>query len=280
MEQAEQWYRNVRKGRIRLMNRKRDYLSEHREISVLKTKTDILEAVDQQVLLWSAGQGGCTEKYCQEMVRILQQFAAMVRKCRIFDAPDGWNYAIEIRGNGISLMIEAADKCGPDQAETGIGSSMMTYELLQARAALITVEEYAALQGITHVASVSRIRRGKIRCAVKQNGEWRIPALAPPVTRGYRPATYIWMGWLQGLSPQYEVLNQYSQADFYQDDSMLTQFHVKFSGDNSDPLEFVCTREQRGTIEQLLIAHPDVRCLTDIIMRISNTAKENGICVK
>ena len=254
--------------------------SGKKQKDVLKTKTDILEAVNLQASLWSGGQGDCTENYCMEMVHVLQQFAAMVQKCRIFDAPDGWNYAIEVRGNGISLMIEAEDEYTSDQPKAEDGTCAKAYELLQARSDLITVEEYAELQGITHVASVSRIRRGKIRSAVKQNGEWRIPSLAPPVIRGYRPATYTWIGHLQGLPSQYEVLNQYSKADFFQDENRLTQYHVRFSGNSEDPLEFVCTREQRGAIEQLLIAHPDVRCLTDIILRISHKGRENGICVK
>ena len=112
-----------------------------------------------------------------------------------------------------------------------------------------------------------------IRCAVKQGKEWRIPALALPVTRGYRSATYTWMGRLQGLPEKYEVINQYSRADFYQDDDSLARFHVKFTGGNEEPLEFVCNREQRGKIEQVLISHPDVRCMTDIIMRIRTVGK-------
>ena len=241
---------------------------------LIRTKEDIKEAIGWQISLWSAGQEGFTRQYGMEMVHVLQQLAGMTERSQLFDAPDGWNYAMETRGTGISLIIEKTENAAADQERGEAGAPGVMYELFQARANLMTVEEYAALQEITHVASVSRIRRGKIRCAVKQGREWRIPALALPVTKGYRPATYTWTGRLQGLPSKFEVINQYSRADFFQDESSLILFHVRFSGSEEKPLEFTCAREQRGTIEQMLIAHPDVRCLTDIIMHVSHKREE------
>lgn len=241
---------------------------------LIKTKEDIKEAIDWQISLWSDGRVGFTRQYGVEMIHVLQQLARMTERSQLFDAPDGWNYAIEIRGTGISLMIEKTEKTVFDREKSDISQPGAMYELFQARAELMTVEEYAALQEVTHVASVSRIRRGKLRCAVKQGREWRIPALALPIVKGYRPATYTWFGKLQGLPSKFEVINQYSRADFFQDKTSLILFHVRFSGDNEEPLEFTCDREQRGTIEQMLIAHPDVRCLTDVIMRVSHKCRE------
>ena len=48
------------------------------------------------------------------------------------------------------------------------------YCLLTMKAKLLTVDEYAKLHRIEHVTAVTRIRRGKLRSAVKFGKEWRI----------------------------------------------------------------------------------------------------------
>lgn len=241
--------------------------------NIMRTKADIQSVTASQIIAWSECRPGYARGYCKEMADVLRKFEKMLQESRIFEAPYGWQYVIEIRGNGVSLIIEEWETSAEEEpAENNAVSG--TYELLCVRAPLMTVEEYTNTQEITHVASVSRIRRGKIRCAVKQGREWRIPSLALSVIRGYKPAVYTWMGELQGIPKKYEIFNRYSRADFFQDSSRLNLFHVKLSGNEEEPLEFICNREQRGTIEQIMIAHPDVRCQTDIILRISGEGKE------
>ena len=140
-----------------------------------------------------------------------------------------------------------------------------SYELACLKTKLLTVEEYAALHKVEHVTAVTRIRRGKIRSAVKVGSQWRIPELAEPVQRGYQSTEYTWRGRLTGLPDKYRIIEDYNRAEFFQDENDLTQFHVRFSGDNIEPMEFTCAREQRGKIEQLFIAHPDVTCMSDVI---------------
>ena len=60
-------------------------------------------------------------------------------------------------------------------------------------------------------------------------------------------------------------MEEYNHAEFSQDDKELTLFHVRFTSDKEEPMEFTCSREQRGRIEQLLVAHPDVTCTSDVI---------------
>ena len=245
-----------------------------KEENLIRTKADVQEVTARQIELWSAGQEGFTDRYCQAAVREFRQFSRIIERSPLFDAPEGWNYAIEIRGTGICLTVQ---KTMNDPGERNLDQNPAVYELLQARAELMTVEEYAALHEITHVAAVSRIRRGKIRCALKQGRDWRIPSLALPVEKGYRPATYIWIGKLQGLPGKFEVINQYARADFFQDDSILTRFHVRFTGNDEEPLEIICNRDQRGSIERIFVSNPDVRCLTDVIMCIN---RKTGSCTK
>ena len=89
--------------------------------------------------------------------------------------------------------------------------------------------------------------------------------LSRPVQRGYQSTEYIWRGRLTGVPDKFRIIEDYNCAEFFQDENDLTQFHVRFSGDNIEPMEFTCAREQRGKIEQLFIAHPDVTCMSDVI---------------
>ena len=70
------------------------------------------------------------------------------------------------------------------------------------------------------------------------------------------------------MPDKYKVIEDYSHAYFFQDQQDLTQFHVRFTGDNVRPMEFTCDRRHRGEIEQSLVAHPDVTCVTDVISKI------------
>lgn len=66
----------------------------------------------------------------------------------------------------------------------------------------------------------------------------------------------------------YKIVEDYQRVDFFQDENNLVLFHVKMTGYGIQPLEFVCDREKRSMLEQMLIGHPDVVCLSDEIMRI------------
>ena len=143
------------------------------------------------------------------------------------------------------------------------------YTLFSAKAKLAPAEEYARLNDLEHVAAVTRIRRGKIRSAVKVGKQWRIPDLAAPIERGYQAAAYGWDGKLSGLPVTYRIFEEYQRVDIYQDPVQHQFFHIRMTKDDGSGVEFKCERRQRDRIEQALIAHPDVQCLSDEIMRIS-----------
>ena len=236
----------------------------------IKKAEDVFLALDYLGEMWNAETESYNREYCDRVIRLIGEFRTMLQKHILFDCPSGyWGYSIVLRGGGIYLYLNHYREAPRSlMKESVFFMKDESYEIACLKTKLLTVEEYAALHKVEHVTAVTRIRRGKIRSAVKVGSQWRIPELAQPVQRGYQSTEYIWRGRLTGLPEKYRVFEDYNRAEFFQDENDLTQFHVRFSGDNIDSMEFTCAREQRGKIEQLFIAHPDVTCLSDVISSI------------
>lgn len=231
-------------------------------------KDQILQAVDKKVLEISAADDDPVKAEYRKMLSgELARFRKSVEGRIVFTlSVDDWRYAIVVRGSGIYLLLEHVLP-----KELGVRKEEKTdeqYEMISCKAKLLNVETYSEMHNISHVAAVTRIRRGKIRSAVKVGKQWRIPALAEPVERGYRSAVYGWHNRLSGVPDLYKIVEDYQRVEFFQDENNLVLFHVKMTGDGVLPLEFVCDREKRSRLEQMLIGHPDVVCLSDEIMRI------------
>ncbi len=240
------------------------------EEEYIKRAEDVFRAMDQLREEWTAGNEAYNRAYCDRVVRLVGEFREMLQKHVLFDCPEGyWGYSIVLRGGGIYLYLNHYREASRSMIKESIlFTKDESYELACLKTKLLTVEEYAVLHKVEHVTAVTRIRRGKIRSAVKVGSQWRIPELAQPVQRGYQSTEYTWRGRLTGLPDKYKIIEDYNRAEFFQDDNDLTQFHVRFSGDNIEPMEFTCAREQRGKMEQIFIAHPDVTCLSDVISNV------------
>ena len=240
------------------------------EEEYIKKAEDVFRALDLLGKEWTAGNEEYNRAYCDCVVRLVGEFRKMLQKHVLFDCPEGyWGYSIVLRGGGIYLYLNHYKETTFQlMKESVFFTKDESYELACLKTKLLTVEEYAALHKVEHVTAVTRIRRGKIRSAVKVGSQWRIPELAQPVQRGYQSTEYTWRGRLTGLPDKYKIIEDYNRAEFFQDDNDLTQFHVRFSGDNIEPMEFTCAREQRGKMEQIFIAHPDVTCLSDVISNV------------
>ena len=243
-------------------------MSEITDAGRIACKEQILEAVDNKMLEISSSEDAPEKaEYRKILSQELEHFRKSVEERIIYNLADAeWRYAVIVRGSGIYLILEHVLP-----KELGIREEEKTdeqYEMISCKAKLLDVETYAGIHNISHVAAVTRIRRGKIRSAVKVGKQWRIPALAEPVERGYRSAVYGWHNRLSGLPDMYKIIEDYQRVEFFQDEKTLCFYHVKMTGDGIEPLEFVCKREKRARLEQMLIGHPDVVCLSDEIMRI------------
>ena len=245
----------------------------------LVTKEDILAAAGRLGGYWDKQACKYSQSYCDHAKRLTDEFKEIVTKHDLFPAPAGcWSYAVVVRGGGIYLVLEHFEVY-----KGGLGNELIEerrdwYELLGARARLLTAEEYAQMNDLEHPAAVTRIRRGKIRSAVKVGKQWRIPEMAEPIERGYKSAEYDWIGKLSGVPLQYKIIEDYNHASFFQDESELSLYHIRFTGENIEPMEFTCDRRQRGRLEQVLIAHPYIRCLSDEIVRIDKKHEITTSC--
>lgn len=220
-------------------------------------KDQILQAVDQIVLEISATDDDSEkEEYRKMLSGELVRFRKSVEGRIVFTlSEDDWRYAIVVRGSGIYLLLEhVLPKELGVREEEKIDEQ---YEMISCKAKLLNVETYAEMHNISHVAAVTRIRRGKIRSAVKVGKQWRIPALAEPVERGYRSAVYGWHNRLSGVPDLYKIVEDYQRVEFFQDEKNLVLFHVKMTGDGVQPLEFVCDRKSGRGLN---------RCLSVILM--------------
>lgn len=247
-------------------------MSEITDAGRITCKEQILQAVANKMIEISSSENEPEKaEYRKLLSQELEHFRKSVEERTILTLVDAdWRYAVIVRGSGVYLILEHVlpKKSGIQEEEID-----EYYEMISCKAKLLNVESYAEIHNISHVAAVTRIRRGKIRSAVKVGKQWRIPALAEPVERGYRSAVYAWHNRLSGLPDMYKIIEDYHRVDFFQDEKNLCFYHVKMTGDGIEPLEFVCNREKRSRIEQVLIGHPDVVCLSDEIMRIDKVKR-------
>ena len=222
---------------------KMDRMEENRRTfrsQKLITKNDVLSGIQElkeECRKQDDSKGGRVSEYTKRRIREIERFEKEIKRKVIFDAPeDWWAYSIEMRSSDISLFLEHYKILFPAK-----GTPVMDvknderYCLLTMKAKLLTVEEYAKMHKIEHVTAVTRIRRGKLRSAVKFGKEWRIPALSPPITEGYTSATYKWDTYLSRLPIRYELINDYCKADFYQDQEDLKKYHVVFRAASDCP---------------------------------------------
>lgn len=145
-----------------------------------------------------------------------------------------------------------------------------SFHLLTVRTKLLTVEQYAQAYDVTTTTVRQWIRRGKIRSAVKQGSEWRIPELAEIMERGYRDGHYERLEELTDLPQEYAFLNDYVYMDIRQDKEDKTRYDVLFSM-KFDPLvvpkeewdqyhrTVQMDRKEREKFELYLISSPFVR---------------------
>lgn len=207
--------------------------------------------------------------YYAILIEVLEFFRDSIEEAVLFDTlPDWWIYLYDIDYDRFVLKISHVADI---KMEHGVheGLSFMTdasYPLIGYSLKTVTVEEYAKTYDVGQGTVRQWIRRGKIRTAVKQGNEWRIPILTLPPERGYRSAQYVWWKELEELPEEYSFLNEYKLATFYQDIKDKNLFHVtlvskktKDCEDTSNNLELNLDAKEREKLELVMISHPDIR---------------------
>ena len=150
-----------------------------------------------------------TVQYYNALSQLLNKVSVEIASRNIFDAPEGWFYSFVITNKSAALYIQHVAEIQMDENGNAIFDINEKFRLINYPVRLLTVEEYASVSK-TEAGTVRQwIRRGKLRNAIKIGGEWRIPEITDPPTRGFTPVRYYNNGHFLSLPKELGVsLNQ------------------------------------------------------------------------
>ena len=150
-----------------------------------------------------------TVQYYNALSQLLNKVIVEIASRNIFDAPEGWFYSFVITNKSAALYIQHVAEIQMDENGNALLDVNEKFRLINYPVRLLTVEEYASVSK-TEAGTVRQwIRRGKLRNAIKVGGEWRIPEITDPPTRGFTPVRYYNNGHFLSLPKELGVsLNQ------------------------------------------------------------------------
>ena len=245
-----------------------DLITEEDEIYVfnedmLRTKADLLADIDSLLSRIDDEKIGDTkhsQAYYVRYAALIKKFRGIVERSSFPEKlEDWWFYEYEISETGITLSLSHADYINLNNE--GFIDEISTdteFNLLQVNAEMLTVEQYAQANDVTASTVRQWIRRGKIRTAVKQGGEWRIPELAEVRDRGYKYVQYRWEEYLTGFPEEYAFINDYHQVGIMQDEEDKGNFEIYLrNGDVNKTLQM--DQKEKEKFELLLISNPFIK---------------------
>lgn len=131
-----------------------------------------------------------TIQYYNALLMLLGKVTMEVASRNLFDAPLEWFFSFEISNKNAALYLKHVAELQEVEDESILLDFDETFRLVNYPVKLLTVEDYAKISKTTPVTVRQWIRRGKLRSAIKIGGEWRIPEIIDPPTRGYTPVRY------------------------------------------------------------------------------------------
>ena len=212
--------------------------------------------------------------YYNGLIKLLNKIIFEIATRQIFPAPDGWYYSFSISNIDASLFIRHVSPSEHEKESDNRTSQEVIYDdsfrLICYPTNLMTVDDYAKINGIEPVTVRQWIRRGKLRTAVKIGGEWRIPEITDTPSRGFTSVRYYNNGRLFILPQNYHCLNQQPfYIDIYPAEKkgfcqiLLDGMPAKLSGD-------LIPDSEREKIELALISTPGMMNSSSTILHIPN----------
>ena len=131
-----------------------------------------------------------TLQYYNALSFLLDKVIVEIASRNIFDAPDGWFYSFEITNKNAAMYIRHVSEIQEDEDGSVVLDIDERFRLINYPVGLLTVEQFASRSKIEAGTVRQWIRRGKLRNAIKVGGEWRIPEITDPPTRGFTPVRY------------------------------------------------------------------------------------------
>lgn len=205
--------------------------------------------------------------YYNSLAMLLDNVRFEISKRNLFDAPPEWFFSFEISNKNAALYIRHIANLVEDE-DKGIKIDIdETFRLINYPVKLLTVDEYATRNKTGQVTVRQWIRRGKLRSAIKIGGEWRIPEISDPPTRGYTPVTYYNTG-RQFLPTPKEfgvMMNQRpSVIDIYQSQEGKGYIVLFDKAPAIFPYRLI-TEAEREKLELMLISNPNITNSSSIV---------------
>ena len=200
-----------------------------------------------------------TLQYYNALSFLLDKVIVEIASRNIFDAPDGWFYSFEVTNKNAALYIRHVSEIQEDEDGNVVFDIDERFRLINYPVGLLTVEQFASRSKIEAGTVRQWIRRGKLRNAIKVGGEWRIPEITDPPTRGFTPVRYYNNGHFFSLPKEFGAsFNQHpSVIDIYK--SKEEKGYIALF-DYAPALisQRLLTDAEREKLELMLIGNPNI----------------------
>lgn len=211
---------------------------EHKnfEKKTIRTKEALLESIEKTRKQYQAEASSSKGKHSESFYAVLDSLLSDFRhKLVVKNLPeplnDWWAYSYVITSYGIKLMMNYYEWTHSYESSYDCtrADEITVFEI---PAKMLSVSEYAAMNGVEPVTVRQWIRRAKIRSAVKYGREWLIPELAEiPKAKGYSPCHYYWKSSLSDLPAKFAFMNEFKSAFIDQDEDDKEKFLLSLSVD-------------------------------------------------
>ena len=234
-----------------------------REHKGITTKEEIVKLIEKRVESIRAGEGSEAHKTVKSHLAFLEFSERFLERVKEIHLPEivteGWELQFYITETSAALYLQLVSVNKKVKKEGYSFSILESFDLVEVRPKMLTVEDYAALHDVSVITVRQWIRRGKLRDAEKIGSEWRIPEFVEPYTGKYLDGLFTWHEKLQNLPPEYDFLNDYRSIATTQFDK--DAYKVAFIGkDAKDNKLLILNTKEREKLELWLISNPFVKC--------------------
>jgi excisionase family DNA binding protein len=199
-------------------------------------------------------------------VKLCEKFIAAVRKCKLPVLTElWWFYDYQFLENSMELNLCQADNIEVENDEISSMTSTVEHTLITVECDYITVEQYAAMQGVEPVTVRQWIRRGKLRHAKKNGRDWLIPDTEGKPRRGFTSVQYVVDNEAHIESDEFPMLAVCESISILQDEDnknificYLNNYKTKFKS------KLELTRNEVERLEHTIIESGKARVGTNI----------------
>ena len=228
-----------------------------------------------------------TLQYYNAFMLLINKVSFEISTRNVFDAPPEWFFSFEVSNKNAALYIRHIADFQKKEDNKVLFDIDETFRLINYPVKLLSVEEYASITKTEQVTVRQWIRRGKLRNAIKIGGEWRIPEISDPPTRGYTPVRYYNNNgqFLQTPKELGVLMNQQpSIIDIYQSPDRKGYIVLYDNAPAIFPNRLIKEAE-REKLELMLISNPNITNSASIVGRwpkineveIIKTIRRSGI---